>query len=87
MPHPVRKVPTPPEARALCSLPRIDYEDTFVAETDRAQELTAEEWARRIIEESPARFRVTAPATWFALGLRHGLPWSERERPGMAGAP
>ena len=76
MPHRVRKVPTPPAARALCSLPRIDYEDTFVAETDRAQELTAEEWARRIIEESPARFRVTAPATWLALGLKHGLPWS-----------
>ena len=76
MPHQARKVPTPPAARALCSLPRIDYEDTFVAETGHAQELTAEEWARRIIQESPARFRVTAPATWFALGLKHGLPWS-----------
>ena len=71
-----RQVPLPPAARALCSLPRIDYEDCFVVETDRAMEFRAEEWARRIIEGAPTRFKVSAPATWFALGLKHGRPWS-----------
>jgi hypothetical protein len=39
-------------------------------------DLSAEEWARRILEGAPASFKVSAPATWFALGLKHGLPWS-----------
>ena len=73
----VRQVPLTPAARALCSLPRIDYADAFVAGTEDAQALTAEEWARRILGDSPVGFRVAAPATWFALGLKHGLPWSD----------
>ena len=77
MTHPVRQVPLPPAARALCSLPRIDYSDAFLVEVEHAQKLTAEEWARRIIENGPTRFRVSAPAAWFALGLKHGLPWSK----------
>ena len=76
MTHQARQVPLPPSARALSSLPRIDYEDCFVAETEHAMELSAEEWARRILEEAPTRFKLSAPATWFALGLKHGLPWS-----------
>ncbi len=71
-----KQVPLPPAARALCSLPRIDYEDCFVVQTDHAMELSAEDWARRILEGAPARFKVAAPATWFALGLKHGFPWS-----------
>ena len=77
MTHEARQVPLPPNARALCSLPRIDYEDCFVVETDDAMELSAEEWARRILEGAPTRFKVSAPATWLALGLKHGLPWSD----------
>ena len=73
----VRQIPTPPEARALGSLSRIDYSDAFIAETDRAQDLTAEQWMRRILEASPNRFRLLAPAAWFSLGLKHGLPWSD----------
>jgi hypothetical protein len=76
MPGTVQQVELPPAARALCSLPRIDYSDCFVAETDHAMELSAEEWARRILEGAPTSFKISAPATWFALGLKHGLPWS-----------
>ena len=76
MTHQAKQVPLPPSARALSSLPRIDYEDCFVVETDRALEFSAEEWARKIIEEAPKRFKISAPAAWFALGLKHGLPWS-----------
>jgi hypothetical protein len=74
----VSQIALPPSARALCSLPRIDYSDAFRAETTRAQELTAEEWMRRILRGAPNRFRLTAPIGWFALGLRHGLPWSDK---------
>ena len=77
MTHRAKKVPLPPAARALSSLPRIDYEDCFVVETEHAMELTAEEWAREILENAPAHFKGTAPLTWFALGLKHGLPWSD----------
>ena len=73
---PVKEVPMPPEARALSTLPRIDYTDSFVAETAEAQNRTAEEWARRMLEQAPMSFRVGAPATWFSLGLKHGAPWS-----------
>ncbi len=71
-----KKIPLPHTARALCSLPRIDYEDCFIVETDRVCDLSAEEWARRILEGAPANFRISAPGAWFALGLKHGLPWS-----------
>ncbi len=72
----VREVAMPPDARALSTLPRIDYTDSFVAETDRARDLTAEQWARRILESAPVWFLAMAPATWLSLGLKHGLPWS-----------
>jgi len=74
----VRQVPLPPEMRALSTLPQIDYSDVFLAETDRAQDFTAEEWLRKILESAPAKFKVAAPTTWFSLGLKHGLPWSDR---------
>ena len=73
----VRQIPTPPEARALSSLASVDYSDAFIAMTDRAPELTAEEWMRRMLERAPNRFRLFAPAAWFSLGLKHGLPWSD----------
>ena len=72
----VNQVPIPPEAKALSTLPRIDYTDSFVAETSEARDLTAEEWARRILEGAPVWFLTAAPATWLFLGLKHGLPWS-----------
>jgi hypothetical protein len=76
MTHQAKQIPLPPAARSLSSLPRIDYEDAFVVETEHAMEFNAEDWARKILEGAPTRFKVTAPATWFALGLKHGLPWS-----------
>jgi hypothetical protein len=73
----VEKIHTPPDARALCSLSRIDYEDAFRARTNHARELSAEEWARRFLERAPVPFRLGAPFAWFGLGLRHRRPWDE----------
>ena len=72
----VEEIPLPPEARSVSTLSRLDYTDSFEAKTSTAQELTAEEWARRVLEGAPPWFRIGAPGTWFALGLKHGLPWS-----------
>jgi hypothetical protein len=71
-----RAIPVPPEARALSALPDADYADAFVLETDAAQERTAEEWARVILAAAPLQLRGTLVASWLALGLKLGVPWS-----------
>ena len=73
-----RQVPVPPEVRALSSLAPVDYEDAFVIEIATAQEWTAEQWAREILEGTPLRLRATLVASWLALGLKLGSPWSAR---------
>ncbi len=72
----VTEVPLPPEVPRLSTLPRLDYTDSFEAKTSEAGRRTAEEWARRMLEHAPVSFRVGAPPTWFALGLKQGPPWS-----------
>ena len=71
-----RQIPLPPEARTLSSLAPVDYEDAFVVEVDSAQERTAEEWARAILEGAPLRLRASLVAGWLGLGLKLGSPWS-----------
>jgi hypothetical protein len=68
----VRQVAVPPGARAVTTLAHIDYEDAFALETTAAQERTAEQWARAVLEDAPAAFRRTLRRTWFALGLQLG---------------
>ncbi|MDT5233193.1 MAG: hypothetical protein QOI39_3693, partial [Mycobacterium sp.] len=48
----VRQVAVPPAARALSTLARIDYADTFVLDTG-PDDRTPEEWARAILEGAP----------------------------------
>jgi hypothetical protein len=75
----VRQVALPPDARALSTLSRLDYEDAFVVETGRvAQERTGEQWARAMLQDAPMLMRGALPPGWFALGLRLGSPWDER---------
>ena len=68
----VRQVPLPPAARALSTLPRVDYEDAFLVETGPAQDRTAEQWARAILEDAPASTRNALSRGWSRLGLRLG---------------
>jgi hypothetical protein len=68
----VRQVAVPPDARAVTTLTRIYYEDAFALETATAQERTAEQWARAVLEDAPAAFRRALRRTWFALGLELG---------------
>ena len=74
----VREVAVPPAARALRTLSRVDYEDAFVLETGRAQDRTAEEWTRAMLEGAPAATRRALRFGWFALGARLGPTGSDR---------
>jgi hypothetical protein len=68
----VRQITLPAEARALSTLPRIDYDDAFLAETGPHRGRTGEQWARAVLEGAPPRTRNALSRGWFALGLRLG---------------
>lgn len=72
------RVGVPPAARALSTLPHVDYEDGFLLETDLAESRTAEQWARAIIEDTPTATRKALRRGWFALGLKLGPTPSDR---------
>jgi|SRR5580658_7937628 hypothetical protein len=66
----VRQVTVPTAARAHSTLARIDYDDAFLVETGQAQDRTAEQWARAVLEGAPQRTRNSLSKGWAALGLR-----------------
>jgi hypothetical protein len=72
----VTQVSLPADARALSTLPRIDYEDAFMV--NAAVERTPEQWVRAVIDDAPPRVRARLFMGWLALGLKLGLPWSSR---------
>ena len=74
----VREVPVPASARALSTLPRVDYEDGFLVDTGPAAARTGEQWARAMLEDAPAGTRRALQRGWCALGLRLGSTRSER---------
>ena len=74
----VSQVAVPPDARALSTVARVDYEDAFLAEAEQAEKRTGEQWARAFLEDPPLKTRRTLRAGWFALGLQLGPTESER---------
>jgi hypothetical protein len=74
----VRQVALPPAARALSTLSHVDYEDAFLVETGSAQDRTAEQWARAILEDAPSAMRSALRWAWSALGLQLGSTGSDR---------
>ncbi|MGH3200370.1 MAG: hypothetical protein ACRDOH_08695 [Streptosporangiaceae bacterium] len=77
-PGTVRQVTLPPAARALSTLRQVDYEDAFLVETGQAQDRTAEQWARAILEDAPVSTRNALSRGWSKLGLRLGSTESDR---------
>jgi hypothetical protein len=73
----VHQITTPRAARAISTLPRIDYEDAFLAETELVSERTGEEWARAILEGAPLAAQAQLRWGWLMLGLRLGWPGSD----------
>lgn len=78
MPYIAPQIAVPPAARALSTLPRVDYEDAFLVETEAAQERTGEQWARAMLEDAPADTRRALRRGWSLLGLRLGSTDDER---------
>jgi hypothetical protein len=74
----VRQVEVPAAARGRSTLGQIDYEDAFLVDTGAADDRTAEEWARAMLEDAPAVVRKTLVTGWSSLGLQIGSARSER---------
>src|SRR5215218_3128630 len=53
----VRQVTVPADARKLCTLAHVGYEDAFLVEVGDPGARTPEEWVRVIIESAPAVVR------------------------------
>jgi hypothetical protein len=68
----VRQVPLPPAARALSTLPRLDYDDCFLAQVEAVRDRTGEQWARAVLEDAPAVTRTALGSGWSALRLNRG---------------
>jgi hypothetical protein len=73
-PDGVRRITVPPTARALSTLPRIDYADAFLVEVDRVDDRNAEQWVRAIFDEAPTHLRLRLWSAWIALGFRLSTP-------------
>ncbi len=65
----VRQSPVPATARARCGLSRIDYADAFLVESDAAQRLTGQQWARAVLADAPIAVRAKLQTGWAAIGL------------------
>ena len=80
--HLVDQVAVPSDARALSTLPRIDYADAFVMDTGRTHHRTAEQWAKLILLGAPITVRSRLLAGWSMIGLKLGggglLGWQVR---------
>ena len=83
-----REITLPGRAQALSTLQRLDYTDGFRLTTQQAYEITAEQWARALLEEAPEATRSGLRRGWRALGVRLGpaddpglvLGWEVRRR-------
>jgi len=77
-PRRVRQTVLPPGTRELSTLARIDYQDAFLVGTGPAQDRTAEQWAREVLEGAPLSTRRALSRGWSGLGLRLGPARSGR---------
>jgi hypothetical protein len=66
----VRQVPPPASARALITLPRIDYCDAFLFDPGPGPDTSAERLIREILEGACPAVRAQLRSGWLAIGLR-----------------
>ena len=72
----VSQIQPPADAMALSTLPRIDYADAFLVDSD--VERTPEQWIRAVLHDAPLPVRTRLVSGWTALGLKLGPPSSPR---------
>lgn len=70
----VRQVDVPASVRALSTLAKIDYADTFVVDVAdcATRGRDAEHWAREILQGAPLATRSQLRSGWSAIGLKVG---------------
>lgn len=81
-----RQIPVPVDLPGQSMLPRVDYSDCFLVDTDGHPDRTARDWAEAVLEAAPAITRAELQAGWTALGLRSSdsagsvLGWAVRRQ-------
>jgi hypothetical protein len=68
----VRRVDVAPSVRALSTLARVDYADSFLVDVGSRLDHDAEQLAREIMEGVSERMRSQLLAGWSAIGLKIG---------------
>jgi Protein of unknown function (DUF2867) len=66
----VRQVDLPSSARALSTLPRIDYCDAFFFDVGSTHDETAEDLMREVLEGAPLAVRTQLLSGWSSIGLK-----------------
>jgi hypothetical protein len=69
-PDRVRQLAPPPAARALSTLPRVDYSDAFLVEFGSTPNWSAEQWARAVLAGAPVALKTNLLLGWWAIGLK-----------------
>jgi hypothetical protein len=64
-----QRLAVPPNLRALCALPRIDYEDAFALEVAAARQRTPAQWARVSLGDAPPNIGTSLWSAFSALGV------------------
>jgi hypothetical protein len=77
-PNRAHEVAVPPRARALSTLPRIDYANAILIDTGPLLDRTGEQWARAVLEEAPTEMRAALTTAWTQLGIQLGPARSDR---------
>jgi hypothetical protein len=67
--HSARQIAVPAAARALCTLSRVDYEDAFLVEASTAQQPTASDWVKAVLDDAPIAVKAKLLLGWSAIGL------------------
>jgi hypothetical protein len=66
----VRQVDLPASARALSTLPRIDYSDAFLFDAGSTRDESAEDLIRDVLDGAPVAVRTQLLSGWSAIGLK-----------------
>jgi hypothetical protein len=66
----VRQVDLPLSARALSTLPRIDYSDAFLFDAGSTRDESAEDLMREVLQGAPVAVRTQLLSGWSAIGLK-----------------
>lgn len=70
----VRQVEPPQSARALTTLPRVDYCDAFLFDAGSSHDMSAEELIRDILEGARPAVRAQLRSGWLSIGLKVDIP-------------